>query len=134
MAGIKNSLSKGLTTLNLKTSNFMEENKLKTHISTLESEIEKLKFSLGESIYKNWKEDTFSIQTMEPALNSIKEKYAMIETIKVQIEELETKEKQILGSEEAAKNTAARGMFCPNCGAPCKVGYKFCEKCGGKLE
>lgn len=134
MAGIKDSFSKGLATINVKTSNFMEENKLKTHISTLEAEIEKLKHSVAEIVYKKWEENTFTIQVVENELEAIKEKYALIEKIRTQINELSKKEKQILGSSEGQKSGNTGKLFCTNCGAECKVGYKFCEKCGNKLE
>lgn len=39
MATLKESFAKGITALNVKTNNFIEENKCKTYISTLEEEI-----------------------------------------------------------------------------------------------
>ena len=39
MAGFKDKFSKGLTTINVKTNNFMEQTKINTYISTLETEI-----------------------------------------------------------------------------------------------
>lgn len=51
MASLKESLSKGITTINVKTSSFMEESKCKTYISTLEKEIQILKQNIGEIVY-----------------------------------------------------------------------------------
>jgi len=135
MASFKESFSKGLTTINVKTSNFMEENKFRTQISTLESEIEKLKFTLGEIVYKNWDTESFSLQSVSEEVALIKKKYETIEQLKVEIEMLSQKEKQILGQNENANNNANTGkIFCTNCGNEVKKGYKFCEKCGNKLE
>lgn len=39
MATIKESFTKGITTLNIKTNRFIEVNKCKTYIATLEEEI-----------------------------------------------------------------------------------------------
>lgn len=134
MAGIKNSFSKGLTTINVKASNFMEENKLKTHISTLETEIEKLKFSVAEEVYKEYVDGTFAIENVSEMLDTIKEKYHLIDQINAEINNLSTKEMEILGS-TANQNAVQEGVqFCSQCGAPYKVGYKFCEKCGNKLD
>lgn len=51
MASLKDTFTKGLTTLNVKTNNFMEESKCKTYITTLENEIAGLKQKLGDDIY-----------------------------------------------------------------------------------
>lgn len=135
MASFKESFSKGLTTINVKTSNFMEENKFRTQISTLESEIEKLKYSLGEIVYKNWDTESFGLQSVSEEVGLIKEKYDTIERLKVEIKMLSTKERQILGENENANNNVNSGkIFCTNCGNEVKKGYKFCEKCGNKLD
>ncbi len=134
MAGLKDSFSKGLTTINVKASNFMEENKFKTHISTLESEIASLKSSIGEKIYQGYINEAISLESVAEELALVKEKYATISKINEEIENLNTKEKEILGN-TAVNNMQQGGVqFCGQCGAPYKTGYKFCEKCGNKLD
>ena len=133
MAGIKDSFSKGLATINVKTSNFMEENKLKTSIATQEKEIEELKFSIGEIVYRNWGTESFSLQAVKEELEAIKKRYDMIEDCKKQIDELSQKEIQVLGNNPGEKEEAKRIRYCPKCGAEAKKGYKFCEKCGNKF-
>lgn len=134
MAGIKNSFSKGLATINVKTSNFMEENKLKTSIATQEAEIERLKLSVGEIVYKNWGTESFSLQAVTDELEAIKKRYDIIGELKKQIEDLSQKEQQILGRGIGDKNDGSRKTFCTQCGTEAKKGYRFCEKCGNKLE
>ena len=134
MAGIKDSFSKGLATINVKTSNFMEENKLRTSIATQEKEIEELKLSVGEIVYKNWGTESFTLQSVTEELEAIKQRYDMIDDFKRQIDELSQKEKQILGNGSGEKDGGNRIMYCPKCGAESKKGYKFCEKCGNKFE
>ena len=51
MASLKESLSKGITTINVKADSFMEESKCKTYISTREKEIQILKQNIGETVY-----------------------------------------------------------------------------------
>lgn len=134
MAPIKNSFSKGLTTLNVKASNFMEENKLRTYITTLENEIEKLKYSIGEKTYQGYINNEFTPEMIKEELETIKEKYAQITKTTAQIEELTTREKEILGKNGGAGSVPEGTLFCSMCGTPYKKGHKFCEKCGNKLD
>ncbi len=132
MAGIKNSFSKGLTTLNVKTSNFMEENKLKTSIATQEEEITKMKLALGDTVYKNWERGVLTMEVLQGQLEAIQKKYQMIVETRKQIEELSQKEKQILGG-DAADISSSGKIFCDNCGAEVNAGSRFCKKCGNKI-
>ena len=111
MAGLKESLTKGLTTINMKTSNFMEESKYKTQ---------------GGVDYK---------EGIEDALNTIQSKYDLIEEQRRNIEKLHEEEKQILGNQQSANTTPnAATVFCSKCGAPNDANYKFCCKCGNPLN
>lgn len=129
MAGIKEGLTKGLATINVKTSNFMEENKLKTHITTLETEIEKLKLSIGETIYLAWDKGENGLDNCVPAMENIKKKYETITELKREIASLEEKEKEILGSSVDGGMQAGQ-KFCTKCGNPLLENAKFCTKCG----
>lgn len=136
MATIKDKFSKGLTTINVKTSTFMEQNKIKTYISTLEDEIKVLKAQVGETVYTKWAAGAFDVVCVEDALTRIKEKYAEIEVQKEKMEKLVIEEQQILGTstEQPVVNAAAQGnVFCSSCGAANPANYKFCTKCGSAL-
>lgn len=130
MAGIKDTFSKGLTTLNVKTANFMEENKQKTLITTKEQEIEKIKLAIGDKVVANWGMEDFSLDSLSEEIEQIHQKQDAIAEAKQQIEDMLAKEKEILGAPVADKGEV---IFCPQCGAECKAGNKFCEKCGAKL-
>jgi len=136
MATIKDKFSKGLTAINVKTNNFMEQNKINTYISTLEDEIKALKMQLGETLYTKWTTDEFEIASVEEVLERIKSKYAEIEVQKEKIEQILLEEQQILGTatEQPASNEAAGTVFCGNCGTPSPANYKFCTKCGSALS
>ncbi len=135
MAGLKESLTKGLTTINMKTSNFMEESKYKTHITSLENEIGMLEQNLGKSIYEKWKGGVDYKEGIEDALNTIQSKYDLIEEQRRNIEKLHEEEKQILGNQQSANTTPnAATVFCSKCGAPNDANYKFCCKCGNPLN
>ena len=133
MAGFMDSLNKGIATLNVKTSNFMDGTKYKTEISTKEKEIVKLKTDIGNIVYENRSE--FSIGMVEEQLESIKEKYEAIEVLKAKIADLPEKERNILGSSQNnQEEQVSQKIFCSKCGAENIAGYKFCEKCGSPLE
>lgn len=153
MAGFKESITKGITTINMKTSNFMEESKYKTYITSLENEINTLKLNLGSTIYEKWKSGADYKEGIEEALNIIQSKYDAIEEQKRNIEKLHEEEKQILGNQQVQPVSKAQQVppvqpvsgaqpvppvsgtvFCSKCGAPNESNYKFCCKCGNPLN
>ena len=148
MASLKDSFSKGITALNVKTNNFMEENKCKTYITTLENEIRDIKLQIGDLVYQKWTEGETYSESVEPFFGQIKEKYAEIERQKQRIAQLQVEEKQILGSQSAAPAQPAapaqsaapaqpvqgNKVFCSQCGAPNDAAYKFCSKCGAPMN
>lgn len=130
MATFKDKFSKGLTTINVKTNNFMEQNKINTHISTMENEISELKKQLGEQIYAKWLQNEVELPECNEIFNSIKEKYAEIQAQKDKIEQMLKEEQQILGTNQAQEET----IYCSNCGTPSAANFKFCTKCGSLLQ
>ncbi len=130
MPGFMDSINKGLTTINVKTSNLMETSKLKTSISTKESEIRSLKAYIGDTVYVN--RANFSMDMVEEKLSEIERKYSEIEDLKAQIARLDENEKEILGNKNPAGEPVR--VFCTKCGAPNDISNAFCEKCGNKLE
>ena len=129
MADIKKTITKGITTLNMKTNNFVEQNKSKTYISTLEEEINDLQHTIGETIYKNWMSGITEIAEVERYLTAISEKEQLIQQQKEYIQKIQLQEQQILGTESQDKNV----IYCSMCGAQNMKGYKFCVKCGKAL-
>lgn len=141
MADIKNMFSKGLTTLNVKTANFLEINKIKTYISTLKGEIEALKLELGAALYENWKAgDAPATAEMEEKLRLIQEKEELIAAQEAEAERLAEMEKQILGEADKPAAPAASEpagdpvLVCPNCGQVYDRVFKFCRKCGTRMN
>lgn len=130
MGNLKNSFSKGLTAINVKTNNFMEENKCKTYIATLESEIQDLKQMLGQVIYEHWIQGEELTQGIDDILKAIQIKDQEIEEQKEKIRRLQLEEKQILGI--AVEQGGS--IFCSQCGTKNSVNYKFCCRCGKPLK
>lgn len=132
MADIKNSFSKGLTVLNVKTSTFLEINKIKTYISTLTGEIEIMKKEIGELVYQEWSATgNVTLDAISEKLNAIKEKEEIIKIQEEEVVRLNESEKQILG---AAENAQQAVLVCPNCGQTYDAAPKFCRKCGTKMN
>lgn len=137
MAGIKDTFSKGITAINVKTSSMLEHNKINTHISTLESEIALLKSKVGNILWESWKNDAFDISLVEDILLTINNKMDEIENQKRRAEEIRIEEQQILGTSSNVQiqaHSSGGYIFCSNCGAKLVVGVKFCTKCGSLLE
>lgn len=129
MASFLDSINKGFATINVKTSNLMESTKLKTAITGRESEIETLIRTLGETVYAN--RSNFSMEMISELINEINKKYSEIEDFKKQISQLEINERNILGTNETEVEAK---VYCTQCGAPNKIGNKFCEKCGYEIS
>ena len=130
MASLKESLSKGITTINVKTNRFMEESKCKTYISTLEKEIQILKQNIGETVYAKSVAGESYEEEVAGMIGQIRGKYEEIEQQKAAIEQLAVQEKQILGNQSMTVNI----RYCANCGAQNAANYKFCSKCGSPLN
>ena len=137
MASLRDKFSKGLTTINVKTNSFMEQNKISTHISTLEREISNLKMQLGEIVYTKWVQDDFELSIIEEILNTINTKYQEIEIQRNKMEQISLEEQKILGTAPTSSwgqyVAGEETIFCTNCGSPGSANHKFCTKCGSPL-
>ena len=139
MAGIKETFSKGLTTINVKTNNFMEGTTIKTHINTLESECKALWETIGESVYQQWMQGNFSIASVESYLMQVKGEQEEILAERAKLDGLQKMEEDILGKKTqpapaAAAPTGEGQIFCSQCGSANSNIYKFCCKCGTPLS
>lgn len=124
--------SKGLTTLNVKTSTFLEEKKIQTYIAKLESEIEALEKEIGKTIYAAWADGKeVNADLVAGLLGEVDKKKATIAEQNEAAAELSRKENEILGKSEAPK---AGKIFCSNCGQSYDTPVKFCRNCGTKME
>lgn len=140
MADLKDTFSKGLTTINVKASTFLEANKIKAYIATVNQEIEALKTEIGDLVYCEWcQTQTISEENLQEKLAEIRKKENIIQEQTELARELSEKEKRILGGTPSAsqggmsvEGTAA-ACVCPNCGQQYETPVKFCRKCGTKL-
>lgn len=145
MASLKDTFTKGITTLNVKTNNFLEESKCKTYITTLENEITELKRKLSDDVYSSWVSQRDITAAAEEICKQIQSKYQEIEAQKARILQLQDEEKQLFGATPVQNTSASvipaqnsipdgEAIFCSHCGTKNSKNYKFCYKCGSPLK
>ena len=139
---LKSSVNRGVATINVKASSSIEKSKLRTHIETLERDIEKLEQKAGIMAFEIWKQEGDYTLLNETFL-SIQQKKEEIELLNAQFAEIDEKNQQILGTsgtdapaQEASSSSAPAQptAFCVNCGAGYVKAPKFCTRCGSKME
>ncbi len=124
----KTSFTRSITAINVRTASSLEKSKLKTHIDSLETEIEKQYYAIGELAYRLWlKEDTNQAGLLQ-MFEDVKAKYATIAELKVQLDSIDERDNAILGKTKKAPN-----LTCPKCGAVYEAPVKFCRACGTKM-
>lgn len=130
---LKSTVNRGITTINVKTSSSLEKTKLKTHIDSLEGEVQKLFYSIGELSYTQWSGGEDATEELKGIFETIQSKKNEIEELKGQIDAIDQRDSQILGT---ARQGAARGTatVCPSCGASYDTPVNFCRKCGQRLN
>lgn len=133
MAGIKDMLSKGVTSVNVKTSNFMEINKIKTYINTLSDEITELEKVIGKKTYEAYKSGSFDLSIVENELQKIRANYVEINNQETKIKTIEEEAEKILGSGNQSVDMTGK-IVCPSCGRVNTGDSKFCVGCGTQLK
>lgn len=127
---IKSGLSKKVTELNLKTNTFLEANKIKTYIGTLNDEIRNAKLQIGEITYRLWSEGNLSVDAVQALCEQIKAHEAVIREQEALILAMNEQTNSVLGNKETENGT----IVCPQCQTAYADNVKFCIKCGAKLR
>lgn len=132
----KSSLNRGVTAISLKTSSSLEKAKIKTHIESIRSEIDKMTVAVGEAVYSLWEKGETDLTPLNEQLALIKQKKEEIVQLEEECAAIDERDNQILGASapSGAAAAAAEGATCPSCGTPYPPMAKFCRKCGYKLE
>lgn len=132
---IKKTITKSVVAVNVKTSVYLDTSKLKIQISSIEKEIQEDYLTLGKSVYLLWKNDTRSFETLSDTLQMVQEKYSKIDSILLDIEELEKHERDVFGAKVVTVATNECNVFsCKVCTTQYTTQVKFCKKCGNKME
>ena len=129
---IKGGFSKQLTKINLKTSAFMEENKIDNYIGSLRKEIGELKSRMGEMTYTLLKEGRLEASAFTSIMAEISDREQKIAAEEERKRKLLARNQEILNSVKGPQQNVDF-TFCTNCGTKLPRGAKFCTGCGAKL-
>ena len=132
------SMSRAITKISVKTSSSLEKSKIKMHIESLTKDVQKMLVDIGEEVYSLWLQGNASNQSLAEKLEAVKQKKEEIAQLTVELNSIDERDNQILGTkteaEEKPEPAAPTKNCCPNCGSECDPAAKFCRKCGNKLQ
>lgn len=134
---VGDSVNRTITKISVKTSSSLEKSKIKLHIESLTSELQKMLQNVGEHVYNLWLNGENSDQQLEAKLNVIKQKKSEIAQLNAQLAAIDDRDDEILGNKsvfDAKVPAQPQKPHCPNCGTECEATAKFCRKCGYKLQ
>ena len=129
---LKCSFNRGITTISVKTSSSLEKSKIKTHIESLTRDIERDIQQIGETAYKIWSDEEKDFTVLNERCAAVKSKKDEIEKLTKELESIDERDNQILGTTERPEEAAPK-FICTNCGAQYETPVKFCRKCGNKM-
>lgn len=132
----KSSVNRGIATISVKSSSALEKSKIKTHIESLNRDLEKELMLIGDVAYKLWSDGNSDFSSLNTRFETVKGKLAEIESLKAELESIDERDNQILGNNNTQPevlNEAAK-YFCTQCGAQYETLPKFCRKCGNKMS
>ncbi|MGN0170025.1 MAG: zinc ribbon domain-containing protein [Lachnospiraceae bacterium] len=134
MDSLKMSISKGISALNVKTNNYLEESKCRSSITALENDIAKIEMEIGHLIYEKWLRDQESLPEIEEFLKQIKGKQLDIEVQKKMIARLQIEERQKAGPSGVSEPITGEALYCTHCGNRNSADDLFCSNCGQPLK
>ncbi|WP_151075055.1 zinc ribbon domain-containing protein [Flintibacter sp. KGMB00164] len=129
---LRNSLDKGIVTIGVKSSTYLEIGKLKAKIEAVKSNVDKATFELGNSVFSYWVNNDGEIdcRRIEEACKNISELQREITRYQGAIEELEAEKARVLSGENGS--LSSNTVTC-SCGQINEQGAKFCLQCGRAL-
>lgn len=132
---IKESIDKSIVSVSVKSSTYVETEKLKVKAANVAEEIKVQKQELGNRIYEQWKQSQIDSDYIIRVCKHIAEKENEINQYNFQIEQLTQERAKILReSNEVASAVALTGKVECSCGKRNEKGARFCKACGKRLE
>lgn len=132
------SMSRAITKISVKTSSSLEKSKIKMRIESLTKDVQKMLMDIGEEVYSLWLQGESSNHSLVEKLDAIKQKKAEIEQLTIQLNSIDDRDNEILGTKAEAEQKVGvqppAKPCCPNCGNECDSTAKFCRKCGSQLN
>lgn len=135
---IKDSTSRAITKISVKTSSTLEKSKIRMHIESLTKDVQKMLMDVGEEVYNLWLNGDSSNQLLSEKLEAVKQKKNEIEQLTIELISIDDRDNEILGTkaetEQKVEVVAPQKPCCPNCGSEHEPAAKFCRKCGHELQ
>lgn len=131
---IKESIDKGIVSVSVKSSTYLEIEKLKTKVGNTAGKMDIAASEMGAAVYSQWKSGSVNMEYIGTVCTYIKELEEEIAVYQAQIGQLEQEKVKILGGDEAVPGTAGcgNGITCA-CGYVNEQGARFCINCGKPL-
>ena len=131
----KDSTSRAITKISVKTSSSLEKSKIKMHIDSLNKDIQKMTLDIGRDVYSLWKQGIDSTQSLTEKMQEIQQKEQQIDQLAAQLDSIDERDSEILGEtkESPVEEAVQSKPVCPSCGYAYEAAAKFCRKCGYKL-
>lgn len=134
----KSSFNRGVTAISVKTSSSLEKVKIKTHIDSINTEIQRTMSTIGQTAYGIWASGSQDFSSLQEQFVLVQQKKEEIQKLQEEYNAIDERDSQILGTaggEEPQNAEPKPGeVVCPKCGAACAATAKFCRKCGQNLQ
>lgn len=134
----KSSFNRGVTAISVKTSSSLEKVKIKTHIDSINNEIQRTMSQIGQTAYNIWASGSQDFSSLQEHFVSVQQKKEEIQKLQEEYNAIDERDSQILGTAGAEEVQPAEPKpdekVCPKCGAICAATAKFCRKCGQNLQ
>lgn len=132
---LKESIDKGIVSMSVKSSTYMETEKLKAKSGNVTEKMEVIIHELGAGVYGQWKAGTIDNGYIEQVCLRLKGLEDTVMEYQKQIEDLEReKEKILTGDTEDGYLAGQEGAVRCVCGRWNPPEAKFCTGCGKTLE
>lgn len=131
---IKESIDKGIVSVSVKSSTYLEIEKLKTKVRNTAGKMDIAASEMGAAVYSQWKDGSVNMEYIGTVCTHIKELEEEIAGYQAQIGQLEQEKAQILGGDGTVAGAAGRGngITCV-CGCVNEQEARFCINCGKPL-
>ncbi len=132
---IRSSINRGITTISVKTSSSIEKTKIKTHIESLNMEIENIMLHIGKEAYSIWNSNSEDYSKLSKEFLLIQSKMKEIESLTVELNLIDQRNEQILGHNMIySPGEGNEGVVCQNCNTQYAQAINFCPKCGSQIK
>lgn len=131
---IKESIDKGIVSVSVKSSTYLEIEKLKTKAGNIAGKMDIAASEMGAAVYSQWKDGSVNMEYIETVCTHMKELEEEIAGYQAQIGQLEQEKAKILGGDGTVARAAGRGngITC-ECGCVNEQEARFCINCGKPL-